>query len=129
MRFLVSVCALTLFASQGLASAQAVHVVRAAVPPMRDAGRGAIVNMSSISYMMATFGYAPYIASNAAITGLTRTLARIRELAKSCQRGGRPASEDPLAEHRPLEVVCPEQAWASSSARSRSTPVGATTLV
>ena len=27
MRFLVSVCALTLFASQGLASAQAVHVV------------------------------------------------------------------------------------------------------
>jgi NAD(P)-dependent dehydrogenase (short-subunit alcohol dehydrogenase family) len=46
------------------------------IPGMQAAGGGAIVNMSSISYMMATFGYAPYIASNAAITGLTRTLAR-----------------------------------------------------
>ncbi|RYH11683.1 SDR family NAD(P)-dependent oxidoreductase [Tropicimonas sp. IMCC6043] len=46
------------------------------IPAMRDSGRGAIVNMSSISYMMADHGYAPYIAANAAITGLTRTLAR-----------------------------------------------------
>ncbi len=49
---------------------------QAVIPGMQAAGGGAIVNMSSISYMMATYGYAPYIASNAAITGLTRTLAR-----------------------------------------------------
>ncbi|PRY22602.1 NAD(P)-dependent dehydrogenase (short-subunit alcohol dehydrogenase family) [Aliiruegeria haliotis] len=46
------------------------------IPGMQAAGGGAIVNMSSISYMMATHGYAPYITANAAITGLTRTLAR-----------------------------------------------------
>ncbi|MFV0333236.1 MAG: SDR family NAD(P)-dependent oxidoreductase [Tropicimonas sp.] len=46
------------------------------IPAMRRNGGGAIVNMSSISYMMATCGYAPYVAANAAITGLTRTLAR-----------------------------------------------------
>jgi galactose dehydrogenase len=39
-------------------------------------GGGAIVNFSSISYMMATAGYPVYLASNAAITGLTRTMAR-----------------------------------------------------
>ncbi len=46
------------------------------IPAMQAEGRGSIINMSSISYMMATYGYAPYIASNAAISGLTRTLAR-----------------------------------------------------
>lgn len=46
------------------------------IPGMQAEGKGAIVNMSSISYMMATHGYAPYITSNAGITGLTRTLAR-----------------------------------------------------
>jgi NAD(P)-dependent dehydrogenase (short-subunit alcohol dehydrogenase family) len=37
---------------------------------------GAIVNTSSISYMMGNGGYPLYTASNAAITGLTRSLAR-----------------------------------------------------
>ncbi|NDR59166.1 SDR family NAD(P)-dependent oxidoreductase [Aliiruegeria sabulilitoris] len=46
------------------------------IPAMQAEGKGAIVNMSSISYMMADAGYAPYITANAAITGLTRTLAR-----------------------------------------------------
>lgn len=49
---------------------------QAVIPGMQAAGGGAIVNMSSISYMMATCGYAPYITANAGITGLTRTLAR-----------------------------------------------------
>lgn len=46
------------------------------LPMMRGAGGGAIVNFSSISYMMADAGYLPYIAANAAITGMTRSLAR-----------------------------------------------------
>lgn len=37
---------------------------------------GSIINFSSISYMMGGAGYAPYIAANAGITGLTRSLAR-----------------------------------------------------
>ncbi len=49
---------------------------QAVIPGMRTAGGGSIINFSSISYMMADTGYAPYIASNAGITGLTRTLAR-----------------------------------------------------
>ncbi|MFV0358362.1 SDR family NAD(P)-dependent oxidoreductase [Tropicimonas sp.] len=49
---------------------------QAVIPSMRETGGGAIINMSSISYMMADQGYAPYITSNAGITGLTRTLAR-----------------------------------------------------
>ncbi|WP_170479865.1 SDR family NAD(P)-dependent oxidoreductase [Ruegeria arenilitoris] len=42
---------------------------------MRDKG-GAIVNFSSISYMMGNAGYPIYATSNAGITGLTRSLAR-----------------------------------------------------
>jgi galactose dehydrogenase len=49
---------------------------QAVIPGMRAAGGGAIVNLSSISYLMATTGYPIYLAANAAITGLTRTLAR-----------------------------------------------------
>ncbi|SFC95930.1 SDR family NAD(P)-dependent oxidoreductase [Tropicimonas isoalkanivorans] len=49
---------------------------KAVIPGMQAMGGGAIVNMSSISYMMATCGYAPYVVSNAGINGLTRTLAR-----------------------------------------------------
>ena len=47
-----------------------------AVPGMRAAGGGRIVNFSSISYMMGAAGYAIYAASNAAITSFTRSLAR-----------------------------------------------------
>ncbi len=49
---------------------------QAAVPGMRAAGGGAIVNYSSISYMMGGGDYHVYAASKAAITGLTRGLAR-----------------------------------------------------
>jgi galactose dehydrogenase len=49
---------------------------KAVIPGMRALGGGAIVNFSSISYMMATAGYAPYVTANAGITGMTRTLAR-----------------------------------------------------
>lgn len=49
---------------------------RHAARGMAGLGGGAIVNFSSISYMMGMGGYPAYTASNAAITGLTRSLAR-----------------------------------------------------
>lgn len=49
---------------------------KAVAPGMRAAGGGAIVNMSSISYMMGNAGYPAYVAANAGITGLTRAHAR-----------------------------------------------------
>ncbi len=49
---------------------------QAAIPGMRAAGGGSIVNFSSISYMMGNGGYVAYVAAKAGITGLTRGLAR-----------------------------------------------------
>ena len=49
---------------------------QSAAKDMRAAGKGAIVNFSSISYMMGNAGYPAYAASKAGITGLTRSLAR-----------------------------------------------------
>lgn len=49
---------------------------QAAIPMMRAAGGGAIVNFSSISYMMGNAGYPAYTAANSGINGLTRSLAR-----------------------------------------------------
>jgi len=49
---------------------------QAVIAGMRAAGGGAIVNFSSISYMMAAAGYPSYITANSGINGLTRTLAR-----------------------------------------------------
>ena len=45
-------------------------------PVMRQNGGGAIINYSSASYLMGNAGYPAYVAANAAITGLTRALAR-----------------------------------------------------
>ena len=45
-------------------------------PFMAKNGGGAIVNYSSASYLMGNDGYPAYVAANAAITGLTRALAR-----------------------------------------------------
>ena len=49
---------------------------QAVLPGMQTAGRGAIVNFSSISYMMGNAGYPIYTAANGAITAMTRGLAR-----------------------------------------------------
>jgi NAD(P)-dependent dehydrogenase (short-subunit alcohol dehydrogenase family) len=49
---------------------------QSAIPGMRAAGGGAIVNFSSISYVMGNGGYEAYTAAKAGITGLTRGLAR-----------------------------------------------------
>lgn len=49
---------------------------KAVIPGMQAAGGGSIINFSSISYMMGNAGYPIYTASNSAINGLTRSLAR-----------------------------------------------------
>jgi galactose dehydrogenase len=49
---------------------------QAVIPGMQAAGGGAIVNFSSISYMMGNAGYPAYTTANAGITGMTRSLAR-----------------------------------------------------
>lgn len=49
---------------------------QAVIGGMRDAGGGAIVNFTSISYMMGNPGYASYVAANSGINGLTQALAR-----------------------------------------------------
>ncbi|MGH9742553.1 MAG: SDR family NAD(P)-dependent oxidoreductase [Candidatus Acidiferrum sp.] len=48
---------------------------QAVIPLMTKAGRGSIINMSSISWMIPSTGLPVYIAAKAAIVGLTRTLA------------------------------------------------------
>jgi 3-oxoacyl-[acyl-carrier protein] reductase len=49
---------------------------RAVAPAMKSAGRGKIVNVSSMTVPTAPPGFAHYVASKAAIVGLTRALAR-----------------------------------------------------
>ena len=49
---------------------------QAVIPGMQAAGGGAIVNFSSVSYMMGNAGYPAYTTANAGITGMTRSLAR-----------------------------------------------------
>ncbi|MGD0630338.1 MAG: glucose 1-dehydrogenase [Terracidiphilus sp.] len=49
--------------------------IQAVLPAMRRAGRGSIINMSSISWMIPSTGLPLYIMAKAAIVGLTRTMA------------------------------------------------------
>jgi NAD(P)-dependent dehydrogenase (short-subunit alcohol dehydrogenase family) len=48
---------------------------QAVIPVMKKAGRGSIINMSSISWIIPGTGLPVYVAAKAAIVGLTRTLA------------------------------------------------------
>ena len=45
------------------------------IPSMKKAGRGSIINMSSISWVIPSTGLPVYVTAKAAIVGLTRTLA------------------------------------------------------
>ncbi len=53
-----------------------VFACQHAAPMMAAAGGGAIINFTSISYMMGNAGYPLYTSANSAINGLTRSLAR-----------------------------------------------------
>jgi D-xylose 1-dehydrogenase len=48
---------------------------QAVVPSMRQAARGSIINMSSISWAIPSIGLPVYVTAKAAVVGLTRTLA------------------------------------------------------
>ena len=50
-------------------------MIQAVLPAMKAAGRGSIINMSSISWVIPSTGVPVYVAAKAAIVGLTRTLA------------------------------------------------------
>lgn len=47
-----------------------------AIEGMKAAGGGAIINFTSISYMMGNAGYPAYTTANSGINGMTRSLAR-----------------------------------------------------
>lgn len=49
---------------------------QAVIPAMKKAGRGCIINMSSISWMIPATGMPVYVTAKAGIVGLTRTLSR-----------------------------------------------------
>ena len=49
---------------------------QAVLPAMQEAGTGAIINFTSISYIMGNAGYPLYTTANAGLNGLTRSLAR-----------------------------------------------------
>jgi D-xylose 1-dehydrogenase len=49
--------------------------IQGVLPAMKTAGRGSIINMSSISWIIPTTGLPVYSAAKAAIVGLTRTMA------------------------------------------------------
>ncbi len=50
-------------------------MAQAVAPAMKKAGRGSIINMSSICWMIPSTGLPVYVTAKAAIVGLTRTLA------------------------------------------------------
>jgi NAD(P)-dependent dehydrogenase (short-subunit alcohol dehydrogenase family) len=54
----------------------AFHLARTAIPVMRDAGYGRIVNVSSVTAVMGSPSEAAYGAAKAGLHGLTRSLAR-----------------------------------------------------
>ncbi|MDE2050876.1 MAG: SDR family oxidoreductase [Gammaproteobacteria bacterium] len=49
---------------------------QAVIPGMKAAGKGAIINLGSISWIIGQGGMAAYTASKSAVLGLTRSLAR-----------------------------------------------------
>jgi NAD(P)-dependent dehydrogenase (short-subunit alcohol dehydrogenase family) len=73
-----------------------VFAAQAVAPQMARAGGGAIVNLGSVSWMRGRAGIVGYTTAKAAITGLTRTLARElgeRNIRVNCLAPGAIATE------------------------------------
>ena len=68
---------------------------KAAVPLMREAGGGSIVNMASEVAFSGSPGLAHYVTSKAAIIGLTRVLARELGPSRSESTRSHPGSSQP----------------------------------
>jgi D-xylose 1-dehydrogenase len=54
---------------------QQFFMAQAVIPGMKQAGRGSIINMSSIAWMIPSTNVPVYVTAKAAIVGMTRTLA------------------------------------------------------
>ncbi|HEX4064631.1 MAG TPA: SDR family NAD(P)-dependent oxidoreductase [Acidobacteriaceae bacterium] len=54
---------------------QQFFMAQSVIPGMRQAGRGSIVNMSSIGWVIPSVGVPVYVTAKAGIVGMTRTLA------------------------------------------------------
>lgn len=54
---------------------QQFFMIQAVLPAMRRAGRGSIVNMSSIGWVIPSTNVPVYVTAKAAVVGMTRTLA------------------------------------------------------
>ena len=63
-------------ASQAVNLKAGFFAAQHAAPAMTDAGGGAIVNLTSITYMTGQAGMTPYVTAKAGIMGMTRALAR-----------------------------------------------------
>jgi NAD(P)-dependent dehydrogenase (short-subunit alcohol dehydrogenase family) len=50
--------------------------IQAVAPAMIEAGRGSIINLGSVGWMMASGGYPGYASAKSAVHGLTRSFAR-----------------------------------------------------
>jgi 3-oxoacyl-[acyl-carrier protein] reductase len=80
------------------------NLTRAAIPPMREVGRGRIVNVTSYTGMHGNVGQANYAAAKAGIIGFTKTVAK--EVARF---GITVNAVSPNAETAMLAAVPPEK--------------------
>ena len=93
------------------------HGIRAAAPIMLEAGRGSIVNNSSLTGLRPTRGEGPYSAAKAGVLNLTQTAAV--ELAPAV----RVNAVAPGMIHTPLtDIVVTNEGW--RSAAESGTPLG-----
>jgi len=101
-------------------------VTRALLPAFRAAGGGSIVNISSGAILLARSGYAHYMATKAAVIGLTRAMAR--ELGDDGIRVNA-ITPGPVFTEVPRQTVSEAQKQAMLAAQCLKRPAESTDLV